>query len=281
MATITLEGRRLHYLDEGVGDAPIVLLHTFPLQSAMWEPQIEELSSNYRLLAPDLMGFGASDAPADRHAYSVERWADDVMGLISALDIDRIVLVGLSSGGYVALSLVRRHREVVGALVLADTEPGPDSPEDQERRTDEQHWLETEGDVGYLAGRLLEGMVSGQSPHRGEVVKRARLLMEANPIEGWIGGLEALKHRPDATGDLHKIDVPALVMVGEHDELTPPATAEALQAQIPDARLSTVPEAGHLSNMENPAGFNTGLRQFLAEAGSEPYEPRPGEPFHA
>lgn len=280
MPTITLEGRRLHYLDDGVGDAPIVFIHTFPLQSGMWEAQFQELSGNYRLLAPDLMGFGGSDAPSGRDMYSVERWADDVMGLVGALGLDRIVLVGLSSGGYVALSFLRRHREAVGAVVLANTQAEPDGPEDQERRADEQHWIETEGDLTYLADRLLEGMVSQRSTDRGQVVKRARSFMEQNPVEGWIGGLEALKRRPDSTGDLHKIDVPTLVVVGEDDQLTPPSVAQALHDQIPGARLSAVPKAGHLSNMENPTGFNAALRQFLDEVGSEPYEPDTGEPFH-
>ncbi len=280
MPTVTLEGRRLHYLDEGVGDAPIVFIHTFPLQSGMWGPQLQELAPNYRLLAPDLMGFGGSDAPSDREMYSVERWADDVMGLVSALGLDRVVLVGLSSGGYVALSFLRRHREAVGALVLADTRADPDGPDDQERRADEQHWLETEGDVSYLADRLLEGMVSQRGADRGQVVKRARLFMQGNPAQGWMGGLEALKRRPDATGDLHKIDVPTLVVVGEDDQLTPPSVARGLHDQIPGSRLSIVPDAGHLSNMENPAVFNAALRQFLDEVGSEPYEPRAGEPFH-
>jgi 3-oxoadipate enol-lactonase len=280
MPTITVEGRRLHYLDEGVGDAPIVFLHTFPLQSLMWEPQLQELARNYRLIAPDLMGFGGSDAPADRDSYTVERWADDVIALVSALHLDRVVLVGLSTGAYVALSLLRRYRNAVGALVLASAQVEPDAPEDQQRRTDEQHWLETEGDVAYLADRLLEGMVGRRSPDRSEVVKRARLFMEGTPLEGWIGGLEALKRRPDFSADLDKIDVPTLVLVGEDDELTPPSVAEAIHDRVPDARLSTVPEAGHLANMENPAGFNTGLWQFLDEAASEPYEPRPGEPFH-
>ena len=199
MPFATIDGRRLHYIDEGAGDLPLLFVHAFPLQSGMWEPQCQAFADRYRLLAPDLMGFGSSDAPSDRAAYSVDSWADDLMGLASDLALDRVVVIGLSSGGSVALALAHRHPGLVGALVLAGTRPDPDSPDDQAWRTNQQEWLAGGGDLESLANRLVRSMVGTTSSRRGEVVKKALWWLENNAREGLIGGLEALKNRTDAS----------------------------------------------------------------------------------
>lgn len=263
MPTLTLDGRRVHYLDEGEGEPVLVLVHGFPLRAEMWEPQLRAFAGRHRLVAPDLFGFGGSEVPPDREAYSIDGYADQVAGVIGELGLGRVVLVGLSMGGYVALALARRHPGVLAALVLTDTRAEADSAEVQQRRSDQQVFLGGGGEVSALVDGLLDMMVGKRSPRREEVVERAREFMLGAPREGWVGALEAMKQRADATAGLPAIAVPALVVVGEDDELTPPPAAEALAGAIPSARLAVVPAAGHLSNLENPEAFNRALGEFL------------------
>lgn len=257
---------RLHYLDTGAAHAPpgdpVLLVHAFPLSSRMWEPQIEALGARRRLLAPDLKGFGASDAPEDGSAYSVEAYADELVGLLDRLAVARAAVVGLSMGGYIAFSMVRRHRSRVSALVLADTRAEADPPERVEARTKQQEQI-ARGELlevqNGLIGALLAPATLQKKP---DVVERVRTLMD-NPPAGYIGALEALKRRPDSTGDLASIDVPTLVIVGEDDELTPPQAARKMHEHIGGSRLVVIPEAGHLANLESPEAFNGALAESL------------------
>ena len=264
MPTIDGPSGRLHYLDEGRGDPPVVLLHAFPLTAQMWEPQLEALAPSHRVIAPDLLGFGGSAVPPDRSTYSVDAWAEDVVALLSALGVERAVMVGLSMGGYVAFALLRRRPDALAGLLLADTRASADTDEIRARRNEQQDLLAGASQPVDLADRLLEPLVGPTSSRREEVLATARDLLSVNRTEGVIGGLEALKNRPDSTGDLPRIAVPTTVVVGDQDQLSPPEVAEAMAAGIADARLVVVPDAGHLTNLENPAVFNQALEELLS-----------------
>ena len=264
MPTIESATGRLHYVDEGSGDPPVVLLHAFPLSAGMWEPQVEALAPSHRVLAPDLRGFGGSDVPADRSAYSVDAWAEDVEALLGGLGLERVVVVGLSMGGYAAFAFLRRRPEALAGLVLADTRATADTDEIRAKREENQALLEEAARPVELADRLLGALVGPTSTRREEVLALARDLLAANRTEGVIGALEALKNRPDSTSDLAQIAVPTAVVVGDQDQLSPPDVAEAMAAGIPGARLVVVPDAGHLTNLENTAAFNAALEDLLA-----------------
>ncbi|MDP9387892.1 MAG: alpha/beta hydrolase [Actinomycetota bacterium] len=256
---------RLHYLDEGGGAPCVVLLHAFPLSAGIWEPQIAALAPHHRVVAMDLRGFGGSDVPAQREAYSVDSWADDVATLAERLELGSIVLGGLSMGGYVAFAFVRRHRSALGGLILADTRAGADTAEVRAKREHQQRLLEEAGATTDVAASLLEPLVGPTSTRRTEALRQANELLAGNRAEGVIGALEAMKNRPDSTPDLATIDVPTLVVVGEQDQPSPPEVAEQMAAAVPAARLVVVPDAGHLSNVENPEAFNEALEGFLRE----------------
>ncbi|CAN5245740.1 alpha/beta fold hydrolase [soil metagenome] len=267
MPTIDVPAGRLHYLDSGGGGdgVPLVLVHAFPLSSAMWEDQIADLAPGYRVIAPDLRGFGESDVPSEPGAYSVDGWADDVAALLGALGLARVVLGGLSMGGYVAFAYLRRHRQTLAGLVMADTRPGVDTAEVRARRDEQQRQLRAESEPVELADSLLQPLVGRSTTRREEALDTGRALLARNRTAGVIGALEALKNRPDSTGDLAGIDVPTLVVVGEQDQLSPPNVAEEMAGAIPGSRLLVVPDAGHVTNLENPAAFNHALREFLAQ----------------
>jgi len=262
--TATVLGTRLHYLDVGVGDPTVMLLHAFPLHSAMWHPQLAALAASHRVLAPDFKGFGESDAPDDPGAYSMDAYADELAGLLSAAEVEQVVLVGLSLGGYVSFAFRRRHGEAVAGLVLADTRAAADSPEVAERRVAQQRRVREEGTAGVIGAQLGTLLSEPTRQHRPAVVDQVRRMMQQSPA-GFVGALEAMRRRSDSTADLAGIDVPTLVLAGEYDLPSPPAVAEAMAGRIPGARLAVLPEAGHLSNLEAPEAFNQALLDFLAQ----------------
>ncbi len=263
MPFATVTGTTLHYLDAGGGDPPIVLVHAFPLNAGMWEEQIAALAARWRVVAPDLPGFGQSP-PGEGGEPTIDGWADLVAELVRQLGLGPVVVGGLSMGGYVAFALRRRHPELVSALVLADTRAGADTPEVVERRTNQQEKIsagKTDEVLDAMLGTLLSDETRAQRP---DVVERTRALMGTTPPATIVAALEAMKNRVDATGELAGIDIPVLVVVGEHDVPSPRSVAEEMAEAVPDGRLEVLPGAGHLSSLEAPEAFNRVLGSFLA-----------------
>lgn len=266
MPRATIDGTELNYTDTGGEGTAVVLLHAFPLHSGMWGPQIAALGDSYRLIAPDLKGFGSSSAPADRSSYSMESYAAEVKGLLDELGLGEAVITGLSMGGYIALAFTREYPDAVRALVLADSRAEADAPEAVEKRSGQQTTVASEGIaplVEALPGALLGETTRTDHP---DVVQEVKALMQ-NPAEGFIGALEAMKTRPDSTDLLASISDPTLVIVGEEDTLTPPELSRKMHEHIDGSRLVVIPQAGHLSNLEAPDAFNAALEEFLSDLG--------------
>lgn len=264
MPTATVSGTPVHYLDAGSGEPALVLLHAFPLQAAMWEEQVDAVSGQWRVVAPDLPGFGATAPPAEPGAATIADYAEVVAGLVDHLGVGPVVMAGLSMGGYVTFAVFRRRPELIAGVVLADTRAGADDAEVSARRTAQQAQVVERGTAELVEAMLATLLSEDTRAGRAQVVERARALMAANPTDGFVAALAAMKGRPDATAELAGIYVPALVVVGEHDGPSPPAEAEAMAAAIPDARLEVIAGAGHLSNLEAPEAFNSALESFLA-----------------
>lgn len=258
---IQANGITLGYSDSGKG-LPLVFLHAFPFNRTMWAQQEEALSTQFRVITIDLRGHGESDAPAWR--YSLEQYAVDVKELLTQLDVPRAVFIGLSMGGYLEFALYRQFRDAILGLVFADTRAEADRPEQVQWRFDLAQRTATVGPsavIDEMLPRLLAPSSYGQRP---ALVAQVSSIMAAAPVTGIVGDLTALAERPDSTGLLSSIDVPTLVVVGEDDVLTPPADARRIADGIPGARLVTISDAGHLSNMEQPALFNRALEEFSA-----------------
>lgn len=257
MKTTTVSDIELAYRDEGAG-APLLLVHAFPLNGAMWEPQIAALASRHRLIAPDLRGFGASrlgDLPA-----SMERYADDLAELLDRLGLERVALGGLSMGGYIAFAFLRRHRQRVSTLILADTRAQPDTDEGRQGREKNARLAEEQG-PGAIADQMLPKLLSSRAPD--ELRARVRRIVEGNDRRGIAAALRAMAARPDSTALLASLDLPALVIVGAEDSLTPPADSRAMSAALPNSRLVEIPGAAHLTNLEAPDAFNDAVEEFL------------------
>jgi pimeloyl-ACP methyl ester carboxylesterase len=199
----------------------------------------------------------------------MEAHAGDLIGLLDALGLADAVVCGLSMGGYVALALHRLAPERVAGLVLCDTRAEADTPEARDTRRGMRDLLARRGPrviADLMLPRLLGDTTRRTAPELADVV---RGLVEANTAAGIDAAIEALMSRPDATPQLSTIRIPALVIVGEEDTLTPIAFHETLRDGIPGARLAVIPGAGHLSNLEQPAAFNTILQAFLSQLTTE------------
>jgi pimeloyl-ACP methyl ester carboxylesterase len=229
----------------------------------MWSYQIEALAPKYRVIAPDLPGFGQSPPMADPSKASLAAWADLLAHLIIKLDLGRVHVVGLSMGGYLAMEFLRSHADLAGSVVLADTRPTSDDSDVWQRRTDEQAQIRAGDPLENLAKPLSERLLSQASLARPELVEYVRQLMVANHPDGWIAALEAMKNRSDSLGTLKALDLPTLVVVGERDRVTPLVEAHLIQSLITDAELVEIPDAGHLPAIENPDVFDQVLIEFL------------------
>ncbi|MEP6493266.1 MAG: alpha/beta fold hydrolase [bacterium] len=240
---------------------PVVFLHAFPLNRTMWDPQVSALVGECRCIPIDFRGFGDSgtDGP-----YSMDRYADDVAGVLDSLQIARAVIVGLSLGGYVSFAFWRRHRDRVRALVLADTRAVGDTVENAERRRALIEMAETQGSAAVANAQIAGIMGKTTRNKRPDIYDSVHRMMSQAPEAGVIGALEAMIERPDSTDTLATIDVPALIVVGDEDVLTPPKDVRKLHEGIAGSRIEVLKEAGHLSNAERPASFNTVVSEFIA-----------------
>lgn len=269
--TLDVNGATLALYSTGQGPL-LLLVHGYPLDHRMWLDLLQgPPSAGRRLCAVDLRGHGASPWAGDA-VHTMEALADDLAQVVQALAPDgRVDLVGLSMGGYVALAFAERHRERLRSLALVDTRAGDDGPAVRQGR--QRAMADTlEHGRHWLAQALLPRLVApGASP-----LVRARLqsMVESTPVETILADLAGMMQRPDRQPLLPTLSCPVLVVVGEHDALTPPDEARAMAAAVPGARLVVLPGAGHMAPMEAPAAFRQALLAWLDETSPAAAAPR-------
>ncbi len=243
----------LHAVDRGGDGLPVVLLHAFPLDHRMWDDVVALLPDTLRPIAVDLPGLGSPTAGEP----SLQVAVDGVLALLDVLGLDRALVAGLSTGGYVAAMLAGQAPERVAGLALCDTttQVGPPDEPDARRETARQ----LEGALGIAA--VLDSVGEGLGPHAGpELAGRVRQMIDSrDPVDvAWL--CRALADRPDTTEALRAHPGPVLLLFGEHDTPTPPAQRLAeLQAVRPDATSVVVPGSGHLTALESPVAVADAL----------------------
>lgn len=247
--------------DQGSGPA-VILLHGYPLCRAMWQPQVKALSAaGYRVIAPDLRGFGRSALPPG--PVTMAAYADDVIALMDALGLGRAVVVGMSMGGYVLFNLLERYPRRLAGAVFAVTRAAADDAAGTLRRSALAQEV-AEGRPQAVVDAFKEILFAPQTLiDQPELVARVRGWLEATAPQGLIGGLLAMRERRDALALLPTIKVPALVIGAELDRAVPPEHARAIAAGIPGAQLTILPGVGHMANLEAPEAFNGLLLEFL------------------
>ncbi|MEZ0228557.1 MAG: alpha/beta fold hydrolase [Planctomycetota bacterium] len=243
---------------------PLVLLHAFPFSSAMWYPQRAGLEPlGVRILGHDQRGF--ANGAADPSSYSLDDVADDVARFLDAEKLDRVVLGGLSMGGYVALRFLARHPGRLAGPILSDTKATPDTEEGKKNRAALAAKVRAEGAGAAIQATMAKLLAPRTIAERPEIAGFVRGLGETRGREAVARGLEAMAARPDSTADLARAKVPVLIIVGAEDSLTVPSDAEAMARAHPAARLRKLPGAGHLANLEDPLGWNRAVLSFLLD----------------
>src|SRR5688572_26995403 len=231
----------------------------------MWEPQMRSIPAGWRLITPDLRGFGGSTDGDSLSAASMSDYADDLVALLDELGVDRVVVGGCSMGGYATMAFMQAAGHRVDGLVLANTRAGADSPEARANRRNMLALVDREGPSGVardMMPRLLGKTTHETNPEVEPFVRR--LIKQQSPV-AIRTAISRMMHRPDSTPLLPKISVPTLVITGEEDELIPVDESRAMAKAIPGATLVIVPRAGHLANLEQPEAFNNALHDFLAK----------------
>jgi pimeloyl-ACP methyl ester carboxylesterase len=262
-----IASRTISYFDSAPTAASarvLVLIHAFPLSAAMWEGQVAALPDGWRLLAPDLRGFGGSTPPEPDRDPAIDDYALDVLDLLRELGVASAVIGGLSMGGYVTFAILRHAPALATALVLADTRATADSSEGRANRRGMLALLDREGASGIARDMIPKLLGKTTLAERSDVESVVRRLIKQQSPGAIRGAVQRMMTRPDSFAVVKRMTIPMLVIVGDEDVLTPVADAEKLRDANTNAELVIVPRTGHLPNLEQPDAFNTALRQFLA-----------------
>jgi 2-methylcitrate dehydratase PrpD/pimeloyl-ACP methyl ester carboxylesterase len=261
----------IHYGDYGSGP-PVVLIHAFANDGALWKPQVENLGARFRIITPDLRGFGAS-MPTDGRAVSMDEYADDVVAVLDHLGIERAAIGGISLGGYVALSIALRHPARVSGLILANTRAGADNPEWASFREALVRDVDARG-----AAAVVENY--GDKPFRKDcpqgIKDYVREMILRQPASGLASGTRGMAQRPDRTPRLAEIRVPTLIISGTEDNYIPSSEGDAMHRGIAGSRFLDIPYAGHLSNIDSADAFNAAVGVFLESVSPSPALPQGG-----
>lgn len=261
MTMIDLDGVSLNVVRRGAG-SPLLLVHGFPLDHSMWNAQLDSLSDVCQLIAPDLRGFGQSTGEDD--VLTMERFADDLAALLDALQItDPITFCGLSMGGYVAWQFWQRHRDRLARLILCDTRATADPDEVARGRRMTAARVVKEGLDDFVAGMIPKLFAQQAVQEQSTIVESTREVMLAARPKSVAAALLGMADRPDMTDSLPGIDLPTLVICGEHDPISPSDEMRGIAEAMPNAHFVEVPSAGHMAPLEQPEFVNNAIRSFL------------------
>jgi len=260
---IDINDIRISYLTDGTEQAETILfVHGFPLDKSMWLHQLHAFKSDFRVIAPDLRGHG--ETTIGDQAFSISLFADDLIRLMDALELKKVILCGLSMGGYTALNAVLRFPDRFSALILTDTSCKADTPEAREKRMQTIVDIEQSGLEKYAEESLKRLFAPESLVYKTDEAEAVRNMILNTTKNSLFSSLKALASREESCSKLSMINIPTLVITGQADIITPPEIAELMHQQIPHSRIHILEEAGHMSNMENPEGFNEQLRMFLS-----------------
>lgn len=249
------------YVERGAGRA-IMFIHGHPFNRSMWDQQIDEFSRDFRVIAPDLRGYGRSTI-ADTVSWDV--FAADVEALLDTLDVDQCVLCGMSMAGQIALECYRQFPERIEALVLADTAAQGPTEEERRQREAMADRLLRDGMEQYAETVISKMMSPANVSTLPDKAALVMAMMKGTNPRGAAAALRARARRPDYVELLSEITVPTLIIVGSEDEFTPIVDAEFIRERVTGSELAVIEGAGHMPNLERTDEFNRVLLQFLSQ----------------
>ncbi len=265
MEAVDIGGATLAVVDRGAGP-PLVLVHGFPLDHSMWNEQILVLSEHYRVIAPDLRGFGYSELT--HGTVTMNQMADDTAAMLDVLGIaEPVTFCGLSMGGYVAWQFWNRHAARLRGLILCDTRAVGDTPEVAADRHEMAERVLREGPGPLVETMMPKLFAESTVREQPDVVEALRSVMLGNDPIGIAAAGRGMAVREDFTPRLPEIQCPALVLVGQHDAISTPDEMASIARALPHARFVEIAGSGHMSPMERPEEVNRAMAGFLATVG--------------
>jgi pimeloyl-ACP methyl ester carboxylesterase len=242
----------------------VIFVHAFPLCNRMWDPQAEALKENYRVIVYDNRSFGYSDT--DTGSLTIDSHVDDLFSIMSELNLNRPVLCGLSMGGYIALRALELNQKMFRAVILCDTRSFADDNSGIIKRAEQIKQIKSGGrkefDEAFLKNTLCPKTLEGNEEKQ-KTVNFIREIMSWQKDDAVTGALLTMAARTDTTEFLENITLPAIVIIGEDDKLTPASPSRLMNAKIRNSSMKIIPEAGHFPNLENTKAFNEAIINFL------------------
>ncbi|MFH0736014.1 MAG: alpha/beta fold hydrolase [bacterium] len=246
----------------GNKDNPTVLLiHGFPFDYRMWEHQINALQNDYFVIAYDCRGLGQSYVGDGQ--YTMEAYVNDLFSIMDGLNLNKVVLCGLSMGGYIALRAVEKQMHRFTALILCDTKASPDDDAAKIKRADAINQINVDGLDQFVSSSVPNTLCAETIENNQQILKTLIARAKSQDPAGVKGAQYAILSRTSTEKFLKKIKIPTLVIVGQFDALTPPDIMRKMAGTIPNSQFAVVPKAGHMSPLENPDFVNNVIKEFL------------------
>ena len=261
--TVKVNGFNLSYDDLGEGPVPIVFLHGFPFNKSMWQLQLDFLKTTNRVIACDIRGFGKSK---DEESHlEMDLFANDLIVFMDSLGLEKVILCGLSMGGFIALNAMKRFPSRFEALILCDTQCIADSYDVKVKRYETIEEIKEYGVSNFNEGFIKKVFHEDSLTNKPELVEQLRSVVFSNSQHIIIQGLTALAERSETCSFLDEISIPTLIICGREDAVTPLDESKFMNKNIKGSVLHVINNAGHVSNLEEPAKFNKLLRDFLMD----------------
>jgi len=271
LKTLELHDRHVKLIDQGSGD-PLLLVHGFPLDHSMWRQQVDFFQTKYRVICPDLPGFGASEPLKDAgpegndRSFSMESLADWLVDLLDAIDCQQAVnFCGLSMGGYVGWQFWRRHASRMKSMIAANTRAAADDELVRRARHMAAAQVRVSG-AGPVADTMVQKLFyvpSEQNALDIDYVSQVHQTIQSTSPLSIAAGQIGMSQREDVTAWLGEIEMPMLFVGGEFDEITTPDEMRSNADAVSNAQFELIPTAGHLTPLEQPDMFNAAVDRFL------------------
>jgi 3-oxoadipate enol-lactonase len=257
----SINGVELNFKVTGQGEA-LVFIHGHPFDHTMWYPQTPVLSNHYKVITPDLRGYGASSLPKGKPTFA--DYAADIIALMDHLKIDKFHIAGLSMGGQLMMEVFRQTPERVLSMIFAATFASQDTPASKKARMEGADRLEAEGMEGYANENIAKMIKAEHVTSMPDVSAHVMKMMEATSPKAAAAAMRARSNRPDYLKEVFpSIKIPTLVIVGKQDQFTPVAMAEEMHRHLANSKLVIIDNAGHMPNLEWPDEFNKAVIDFL------------------
>ena len=251
----------LAVFDSGGSNPPVLFVHAFPLTHEMWENQLSFFADEFRVIAYDVRGLGASRS--DNNQFLMQHYIDDLLDIIKNLDAGKVHAVGLSMGGYIIQGAAIKNPPAFRTLTLSDTKGERDTDEALLSRAETVSLIKSGGREKFISSFVIK-LLSEKNFNTG-LKERLENIISNNTDDGICGAVLALSTRYNYLNGLKSLALPSLIVVGRDDKLTPLSEAAKLNAALGNSALRIIDDSGHLPNMENPVDFNSVLYNFLIE----------------